>query len=268
MRILAAILLMVGLVACGGGQKHHPLPAQGNYKLGKPYQISGRWYYPEFDPSYDERGIASWYGEAFHGRPTANGEVFDRHLISAAHTTIPLPSMVEVTNLENGRRMVIRVNDRGPFHGNRIIDLSEAAARELGFHKQGLAEVRVRFLKLADDARGKRPVPVAAKPKSSDVIVGNFTASNNATRCRVDEHFVQVAAVSDAGRAQDLAAHVALLGPIWRETLRPAAGPLHRVRIGPLDDRREAFEVLSQLRRMGYHEAYVADCPTTPVRTS
>lgn len=115
-------------------------------RLGKPYQISGIWYVPRHQPDYDEVGVGSWYGKKFHHKDTANGETFDMHAISAAHTTLPLPSMVEVTNLENGRRLNVRVNDRGPFVDDRIIDLSQAAARELGYEKDGIARVRVRYL--------------------------------------------------------------------------------------------------------------------------
>ncbi|MBY0431887.1 MAG: septal ring lytic transglycosylase RlpA family protein, partial [Rhodospirillales bacterium] len=95
-----------------------------NYKVGKPYQIKGVWYYPSEDYSYDETGIASWYGPDFHGQYTANGEIFDQNNVSAAHRTLPMPSFVRVTNLDNGRELVVRVNDRGPFAHGRILDLS------------------------------------------------------------------------------------------------------------------------------------------------
>ncbi len=98
----------------------------------RPYQIRGRWYRPEEQPNYDETGLASWYGDAFNGRPTSTGERFDMHAMTAAHKTLPLPGLVEVTNLANGRTMVLRVNDRGPFVEGRIIDLSRGAASELG----------------------------------------------------------------------------------------------------------------------------------------
>lgn len=136
----------------GGG------PTVGVYKLGAPYRINGRLYVPEYDPNYDRVGIASWYGDDFHGKPTANGEIFDKDRISAAHPTLPLPSRVRVTNLENGRSIELRVNDRGPFVGDRLIDLSQAAAKELGFADRGLARVRVQFLAL-DEARGTPPEP-------------------------------------------------------------------------------------------------------------
>ena len=115
-------------------------------KLGAPYRANGRIYLPAAQPHYDEVGLASWYGAAFHGRATAIGERFDRTSFSAAHATLPLPCLVEVTNLDNGRRMTLRLNDRGPFHPGRIIDLSEAAATRLGYVRQGTARVRVRYI--------------------------------------------------------------------------------------------------------------------------
>jgi rare lipoprotein A len=123
-----------------------PGPSQrqrGIYKVGDPYQVAGVWYYPKADQSYDQTGIASWYGEDFHGRPTANGELYDMNLLSAAHQTLPLPSLARVTNLENGRSLVVRVNDRGPFVNGRIIDMSRRGAQLLGFERTGTARVRV-----------------------------------------------------------------------------------------------------------------------------
>ncbi len=117
----------------------------GHYKLGKPYRINGRWYVPREDPGYDRRGIASWYGADFHARKTANGEIYDMNALTAAHPTLPLPSYVWVTNERNGRTVLVRVNDRGPYAHDRIIDLSRATARALGFENHGLARVRVRY---------------------------------------------------------------------------------------------------------------------------
>lgn len=120
--------------------------SQGNYKVGNPYKIKGITYTPKEDWGYNRTGIASWYGPNFDGKPTANGEVFDQWAVSAAHKTLPMPSMVRVTNLENGRSLVVRVNDRGPFVGTRIIDMSRRAAELLGFDKKGTARVRVQIL--------------------------------------------------------------------------------------------------------------------------
>jgi peptidoglycan lytic transglycosylase len=123
-----------------------PVPkGGGNYRVGKPYQVAGRAYVPSADPSYRGEGIASWYGPDFHGRLTANGEVFDMQSISAAHPTLPMPSYARVTNLDNGRSIIVRVNDRGPYAQNRVIDLSIGAAKALDFYSKGLAHVRVEY---------------------------------------------------------------------------------------------------------------------------
>jgi len=122
----------------------------GVYKIGVPYEQDGTWYYPKEQPDYDETGVASWYGGDFHGHRTANGEVFDANGLTAAHPTLPMPVNVRVTNLENGKSLVLRVNDRGPFRRGRIIDVSERAAQLLGFYGKGTANVRVTYLARAD----------------------------------------------------------------------------------------------------------------------
>ncbi len=124
-------------------------PGGGNSELhgtDKPYQVGGVWYYPHAEPHYDAVGYASWYGQSFHNKRTADGEIFDQYALSAAHKTLPLPSIVEVTNLDNGRTMRLRLNDRGPFVDGRVLDVSKGAAEQLGFGQQGLARVRVRYL--------------------------------------------------------------------------------------------------------------------------
>lgn len=118
----------------------------GVYKVGRPYTIAGRTYVPREDPNYDAVGMASYYADDFHGRRTANGEIFDMNALTAAHPTLPLPTYARVTNLENGRSVVVRINDRGPFARGREIDLSRRTAEVLGFKHQGLAEVRVQYV--------------------------------------------------------------------------------------------------------------------------
>ena len=125
-------------------------------RVGKRYTISGKSYTPKHEPNYAETGLASWYGPKFNGKPTASGEIFDKNDLTAAHKTLPLNSMVHVTNLENGRTLMVRVNDRGPFVGTRIIDLSEASAQYLGTIENGLAKVRVRYAGPADPMAAKR----------------------------------------------------------------------------------------------------------------
>ena len=157
--VLVAISLAVALQACGRGAGNgeklgervvplgQPVPRGGGYyTVGQPYQIAGAWYTPHEDPSYDRVGSASWYGELFHGRRTANGEIYDMDRLSAAHPTLPLPVYARVTNLNNGRSMVVRINDRGPYARDRIIDLSRRSAELLGFRNHGTATVRVKYL--------------------------------------------------------------------------------------------------------------------------
>jgi rare lipoprotein A len=177
----AAMLALAGLTlaACAGGPSPAPVTGgvatQGQpssrysgYKVGQPYQVRGVWYYPKEQPGYDEIGIASWYGEAFHNHYTADGEVFDMALPSAAHTTLPLPSLVEVTNLANGKKLIVRVNDRGPFVDGRVIDLSREAASELGFVTAGVTRVRVRYVGRAADPSGMSArTEVASAPKAA-----------------------------------------------------------------------------------------------------
>ncbi|MGE0651139.1 MAG: septal ring lytic transglycosylase RlpA family protein [Alphaproteobacteria bacterium] len=154
--IVVAAFSLVVLFACSETQflvntakrlsPHEEASSRGTYKVGNSYKINGVWYYPKVDYEYVETGIASWYGPNFHGRRTANGESFDQNIVSAAHRTLPLPSLVRVTNLENGRSIQVRVNDRGPFAHGRIIDLSRQGAQLLGFHRKGTAKVRVEIM--------------------------------------------------------------------------------------------------------------------------
>ena len=119
---------------------------EGIYKVGKPYTVLGQTYYPREQPNYKEVGMASWYGSDFHNKKTANGETYNMNDYTAAHRTLPLPSMVKITNLENGKSVKVRVNDRGPFAKGRIIDVSKKVAKKLDFHHQGTTRVKVEFL--------------------------------------------------------------------------------------------------------------------------
>ena len=179
--LVAVALALAGCaekeVVTGPGKIMARPPSQGVYKVGNPYQINGVWYYPAVDYDYDATGIASWYGDDFDGQSTANGETYAMNDLSAAHQTLPLPSMVRVTNLENGREIAVRVNDRGPYANGRIIDVSRRAAQLLGFEQQGTARVRVHIMAqesrvLALQAQGVTPPALAeaaspATPKSA-----------------------------------------------------------------------------------------------------
>jgi rare lipoprotein A len=254
--------IVLGLAGCGS-----PRP-EGVYKLGQPYQIAGRWYYPEFDPSYDKVGIASWYGAEFHGHTTANGEVFDRHELTAAHPTLPLPSIVRVTNLANHRELKLRVNDRGPFVGDRLIDLSQEAARELGFERQGTARVRIQFIALADakggpPAPGKHDAPPPAAPPPTTLVAeasgpslsGALIGTAEAATC--DGRFIQIGAFAEPARAARAAArlHGVIAIPVWAQ----ARGDdrLTRVRLGPIADSGAVEATLDQLKQSGYAGAFI-----------
>ena len=254
------IVLVASLAACAGGDPPRPATGEGgHYKLGRAYEINGRWYEPVYDPGYAERGVASWYGEPFHGRKTANGERFDKNRLSAAHTTLPLPSLVEVTNLENGKRLVLRVNDRGPFVGDRVIDLSEAAAEELGFKEQGLAEVEVRFVRLAD-AAGEPPRPTTTRiARAEPAPVRDRPAMTAVASAACELWYVQAGAFRDRESARDVAAVIETLfdGPIGGHSVRE--GGLTRVRVGPFAGRDAAHRALATVARQGYGDAFLLE---------
>lgn len=146
LRAAAAVVTLVSLAACATPRLRPAPETSAATGVMRPYEVGGHWYRPAEQPRYNAVGYASWYGANYHCRSTADGELLDPGALTGAHKTLPLPSMVEVTNLENGRRTVVRLNDRGPFVEGRIIDLTPAAARKLGFYSQGLAKVRVRYL--------------------------------------------------------------------------------------------------------------------------
>ena len=160
----AVIALGVLAAGCASAEREQGVsvpPNAGVYKVGNPYQIGDTWYYPREQPDYDETGVASWYGPTFYGHPTADGEIYDAQALTAAHRTLPLPVNVRVTNLENGKSLIVRVNDRGPFAKGRIIDVSERAAKLLGFYDTGTAKVRVTYVARADLPNGT-PQPFGA----------------------------------------------------------------------------------------------------------
>jgi len=176
---LACAGLCLAVAGCGGGTQvatrtsatgEVAQPAIGTYKVGQPYEVNGRRYYPKADYDYNKTGIASWYGPKFHGQTTANGETFNQNALTAAHPTLPMPSMVKVTNLENGRQLEVRINDRGPYARGRIIDVSARAAELLGFKDEGTAKVRVKLIEsdsrklaaVARDSGGDADTPRSA----------------------------------------------------------------------------------------------------------
>jgi rare lipoprotein A len=267
-----ALTLVLFVVLAGCATPRAPQPLGGgdpHYKVGAPYKVNGRWYHPKEESQYEAVGTASWYGEEFHGRRTANGEVFDKERLSAAHTTLPMPSLVEVKNLENGRTVVVRVNDRGPFVGDRLIDMSRAAAEVLDFREKGLAKVRVRYLGRADlyakaepgrqySARMRRPEPEkrAAKRPAADKMASLIETALAAPR---EEFWIAVGAFDDLNALE--AARIALppsgetriVSALGGETVR------YELQIGPEFDAESADARLAALREAGYPEARIVN---------
>ncbi len=238
-------------------------------KIGKPYQVYGVWYYPADKRDYDERGIASWYGPGFHALDTANGERYDQDDVTAAHKTLPMPSWVEVENLDNGRRLTIRINDRGPFVAGRIIDLSRKSAQLLGVDRAGTAQVRVRrvFPEAQPGGRGviaaalpalaptvERPVDALPPPVRTVDLPGAATAKSGAaaTKPANGSLFVQVAALSDPGRIAWLTGYLSAFGAVVTEK---SPSGLTRVRLGPYANAVTGNAALAQMRAAGYTDA-------------
>lgn len=216
-------------------------------RYGNPdsYVVAGRRYHVRDSAAgYVAEGLASWYGRKFHGRRTSSGEAYNMYRLSAAHRTLPLPTYARVTNLENGRSVVLKINDRGPFHGDRLIDLSYAAATRLGVVASGTARVRVRAL--TPDSGGSPPAP-------ADTGAGDAASPGGAV-------FVQVGAFARFANAQEMRARVqgADIRGVEVERATTAAGErIYRVRIGPLEGARERESVLGKLDRAGIGPAHV-----------
>ena len=263
LRSALSVLLLLLVAACASQPKPSArapsaAPTVPGVKIGRPYQVFGKTYYPADDRGYDETGIASWYGPTFHSKPTANGETYNQDDVTAAHKTLPMPSWVEVQNLDNGRRLVVRINDRGPFVDGRIIDLSRRSAQLLGVDRPGLARVRVKRVYPEGDWARAAPVQPTAPPQPVAVAQGAPPAPSPvatpvppALTPASGARYVQVAALSDEGRAQALASVMADFGPA---AATPSGTGLWRVRVGPVPAER-AQMVLWDIRTAGYTEA-------------
>jgi rare lipoprotein A len=238
-------------------------------KIGAPYRQNGVWYVPANETDYDETGTASWYGPDFHGKETSNGEAFNMDVISAAHPTLPLPCIVEVTNLENGRTLKVRVNDRGPFMDGRLIDLSRRGAQELGYYGKGSAKVRVRYVGPADaddsvdkfanttrqfqpaalqtisyrePVRTPAPIRQAALPAPKKPVAQAPVASKPTPKRErvggstpVGGRYLQIGAFSSAANADKLRAKLGV-APVKIVVINQNSGALYRVVMGPFAD--------------------------------
>ncbi|HEX4183964.1 MAG TPA: septal ring lytic transglycosylase RlpA family protein [Caulobacteraceae bacterium] len=276
-RARAALVVLsaaASLAACAGPRyaSNAPSPAaepsepgQALHGTDKPYQIRGRWYYPKAEPHYDEVGLASWYGAAEHNRHTADGEMFDQFGLSAAHRTLPLPSIVEVTNLANGRTIRLRLNDRGPFVDGRLIDLSRGAAQQLGFDRQGLARVRVRYVSPAPPLAAQGVMQARLTPRRMEILPPPAPPPQLSAAPETDapvavegsDYRVQLGAYSTRDEALRAAAQ---LGEDIRyviEPVRDQGDARYRVVLGGFLDEDDALAAQLRFAEAGYPQARV-----------
>lgn len=230
-----------------------------------PYTVLGKTYQVLPDSrGFTEEGIASWYGNKFHGRKTANGEIYSMYGMTAAHKNLPIPSYVRVTNLSNGRQVVVRVNDRGPFHQGRVIDLTYAGASKLGFVKQGTAPVRVEAvgpgdqLSSAGDSERASSVKVVAQPQSQAISTGQSAQStlqrapapaNSAGYQLPANTFLQAGAFSSHSAAANLQQRIDALTDLPVALIQPQADSLYRVRVGPIASNLVLMDLRALLQR-------------------
>lgn len=244
---LVVLGLAASLAACGGSSATRPAEYAGYSgpsctegamsKYGNPdsYEVMGERYFVRPTAcDFKQRGLASWYGPGFHGKRTSSGETYDMHAMTAAHKTLPLPARVRVTNLDNGRSAVVRVNDRGPFHEGRIIDLSRAAAEKLDVLKHGTAPVEIEVL-----GRG-------------DVTVDSQNVAQS--RDYRDRIFVQVGSFSERSNAERLLSRLLADGfaDVQIQRVATSRGTVNRVRLGPVENEVMAVSLSNRLDRLGY----------------
>ncbi|MBF0182636.1 MAG: septal ring lytic transglycosylase RlpA family protein [Magnetococcales bacterium] len=265
-----------------------PIPPKVRKGTSKPYVVFGKTYFPmteEEAVGYVDEGIASWYGKEFHNRPTATGERFDMHAISAAHTTLPLPIMARVTNLDNGQTMQIRVNDRGPFVNNRLIDLSYGAAVKLGYARQGTARVRVEALPLSGDTlpakapvmeayhsqkpktpvEAMRPLPSGQAPWREEGPTAKAVPGKPVAAAAPDDdvyepgHYIQVGSFGQYKNAQQMAKRLATVGKAKVTKSSIGARVMYRVRFGPFDSQEKADRIVRALRRLNVDQTQIIE---------
>ena len=288
--VIAPLAAAFWLTACSGlggrlpndEEQGRRVSAGGIYKIGTPYEIEGEWYYPQEDTSYDNTGTASWYGPKFHGRRTANGEIFDMDLLTAAHPTLPMPVRAKVTNLENGRSVIVRINDRGPFAKNREIDMSRRAAEALGFREKGTAQVRVQYLGRAPlyDAAGRlirkqeRDRYIAEKPitpredrKVAAAPVGKVAVRTTDGK-RLDKpaveplkkrYAVQVGVFSERRNALALQKRLKTIEPATISEINMRGETFYRVKLGGANLRADARATVEKLLAAGHADAVIIE---------
>jgi len=306
LRLVIALLCLgcaaASLAGCGRGGNGEklgerviplgqPVPkGGGTYSLGAPYQVAGVWYRPRENPSYDRVGIASWYGELFQGRRTANGEIYDMDRLSAASPTLPLPVYARVTNLENRRSIIVRVNDRGPYASDRIMDVSRRSAEALGFRERGTARVRVQYLGRAplngDDsyerrylasqgwahvasnraatARSREPVAVSSigetpslRWQASTGPQARYEPAPTQPAKRAGGVMIQAGSFRNEDNAERARSVLGAIAAVEVASIDGARGRFFRVRLGPFANEQDAAAALSRVTEAGYGGARI-----------
>ncbi len=246
----------------------------GKFHVGKPYEVAGIWFKPKEQPGYDRKGAASWYGEAFHGRKTSNGEYFDMNMLSAAHPTLPLPSYAKVTNIATGKSVVVRINDRGPFVGTRIIDLSKRTADVLQFRSKGKANVHVQWIgnaplndqgthlammnkKLGQGASVNSLVAAASgrADRNEDVQMANYEPEPTDQFRRAESQVIHIGRFASLEEAEAVRRQLSSIGPIQVYEWDTAEGPVYKVQMGPFRSAIGAKDALSAVRDEGFDAA-------------
>ncbi len=229
----------------------------GTYKVGSPYKIMGKWYYPKEDYNYSEVGMASWYGADFHAKTTANGEKYDMNSLTAAHRTLPLPSIVKVTNLENGRSLVLRVNDRGPYAKGRIIDVSKRASQLLGFHTQGTTKVRVEIM--AKESKALKAALLGEEIPEETYVAEQTPLPQSTPQQNYENggYFVQAGSYSRESGAQDVASRLTDVGNTKIYYVNINGQNYYRVRVGPFSNEQEAKTALAKVQYNGIYDAKI-----------
>ena len=241
------------------------------YKVEEPYEVKGIWYFPAEQANYSEKGLASWYMPAGDSALTANGEVYDANLLTARHKTLPLPSLVKITNLENGKEIVARVNDRGPMVNNRLIDVSQEAARQLGMPSSGTVLVQVELLTEESKALRDKLVEEGRVYQAQQTSVKETLLEESRVAAPIQEPIyngatdaviltgpkVRLGAFGDANNAKRLQNKIGADMPVQTSTINKNGRTLTIVEAGPFSTKTEAQEALTILKAKGYKDAFI-----------
>ena len=260
-----------------------------NVWTSRPYKVLGQYYTPLISgKGHVEIGQASWYGQKFHGHKTANGEIFDMFALSAAHKTLPLPSFVKVTNLSNNKSAIVRINDRGPFHDDRVLDLSYGAAKKLGYHKSGVADIKLEVIHVSENGdmtvgnqatiyqhqRGQdllassSPAPLARPPAVTNdsqlsTLSSNVSPANDIDDTTLSSNsglFVQVMAMENEDKVKSLA--IGLKNLLQVSTTTPKVANIYKLQLGPLKSEQKAKNLIEELSKIGFDEAFTIEVAT------